>query len=250
MSKKNAVLAVADDLAAKSRILRKAATDPDVVVSKLHALGMEHSKAIAERKQSAAAEAVASIQPMIERARQQLAGADAAREEAREFVKKFENVKWDVLRERFNEYHGVTPETPLSTRNRIAQIRAAVEELGAMAAAGDDELRRFLASASTLNETESHSARYTINGLHQRLEWSDAGQTVRNRITSLKRRLGALGAVLAADVVPDAPQTQEVRSAPPTPLETASVPPLWEKAVAVPGSVVPEWLDEAKQGVK
>ena len=120
-----------------------------------------------------------------------------------------------------------------------------------MAAADDGELRRFLASASALKETESHNARYAINGLHQRLEWSDAGQTVRNRITSLKRRLGALGAVLAADVVPDAPQAQEVRSAPPTPLETASVPPaLWYKVVAVPGSVVPEWLDEAKQEVK
>src|SRR5438093_6898965 len=31
-----------------------AATDPDVVVSKLLALGMEHSKQMAERKQSAA----------------------------------------------------------------------------------------------------------------------------------------------------------------------------------------------------
>ena len=251
MSKKNAVLAVADDLAAKSRILRKAATDPDVVVSKLHALGMEHSKQMAERKQSAAAEAVASIQPMIERARQQLAGADAAREEAREFVKKFENVKWDVLRDRFNEYHGVTPETPLSTRNRIAQIRAAVEELGAMAATDDGDLRRFLTSASALEEIESHKARYAINGLHQRMSLSaDAGQTIRNRITGIKRHLEALGAVLVTDVVADAPQAQEVPSAPPTPLESASVPPLWDKAVAVPGSVVPEWLDEAKQEVK
>jgi len=223
MSKKNAVLAVADDLAAKSRILRKAATDPDAVLSKLHTLGFEQTKLNAERKETKAAEALASIQPMIDKARAQLADADAAREEAKQFVKKFENVNWDVLRDRFNDWEGATPENPVSTRDRIATIRAAVEELKTMADASDGEFRDYLSRASALHEVESHTAKYAINGLHQRMTLSaGTATTVRNRIKGIKRHLELLGTVLVAaasdapqdvpqDVPNDAPQAQEAK---------------------------------------
>jgi hypothetical protein len=221
MSKqKNALIAAADDLAAKSRIIRRVATGPDAIVSKLVGIGLEHSKEIAARKEARAAEAVASIRPLIEKARAQLADADAARDEAKTFVAKFTNVNWDVLRDRFPRDHGIAeqvsdpnrdPYAPvISTRDRIAQLRAAVEELGSLAGAGDEDLRRFLSSASDLKEIESRDAQYAINGLMQRAALSaDAGQSIRNRIAGIERHLQVLGAVLVAEVSNDAPMAQE-----------------------------------------
>ena len=149
------------------------------------------------------------------------------------------------LDQAFHNQRRLTADVSHELRSPLTALRGEVE-VALRSERSPRDYRRVLHSA--LEEIESHKARYAINGLHQRMSLSaDAGQTIRNRITGIKRHLEALGAVLVTDVVADAPQAQEVPSAPPTPLESASVPPLWDKAVAVPGSVVPEWLDEAKQ---
>src|SRR5690348_3339533 len=107
---KNPLIAASNALGFQARKLREAATvatepqpshEPEApVIAALHTVAMKHARSAAEQKQAARDAAVAKIQPMIDRARRQIADADEARAEARNFVQKFANVQWDALRDR------------------------------------------------------------------------------------------------------------------------------------------------------
>jgi hypothetical protein len=191
-SAKSDVLKIADDLAAKSRILRKAAQH-DAVLDRLRAIGEEEAYAERARESASKEDQVASIQPLLRKGRELLREAMAAREEASEFLAPFEKVRWEDVLHRYPATHGGAAGSMETTRTRTAFIRALVVELGELlATTNGSELSVALRQAEALTETVSPAAGYAIRDLVRTTRGSVA-ETLRHKMHAIKKRLVELG---------------------------------------------------------
>jgi hypothetical protein len=193
MSKqKSEVLKIADNLAAQSRILRKAAQH-EAVLDRLRAIGEEEAYAERARESASNEEQVASIQPLLRKGRELLREAMAAREEASAFLAPFERVRWEDVLHRYPVTHGGATGSMETTRTRIAFIRAQVVELGRLLSASTEgELSVALPRAEALTEVTSTDAQYVINDLVRSTRGSVA-ETLRHKMQAIKKRLVELG---------------------------------------------------------
>jgi hypothetical protein len=188
---KSDLLKVADNLAATSRILRKANAKHEAVLDRLRAIGDAEAAAVTESKRVRAEAQVASIQPALERGRRLLADAKAARVEAKPFVNGFEAVQWPTLFKKFGAHNVVGME---STSTRLSMLQRLVGELHDLAVRGNDShLQIAIQRAEQLTETDSVQSGYVVRDLQTAIAGDGAGEHIRRVVAAIKKRLVELG---------------------------------------------------------
>jgi hypothetical protein len=216
---KSDVLKIADDLAAKSRILRRAADAHDAVLDRLRQLGDEAASDDSQREQAIRSEQVDEIKPLIEKAHELVAAGDEARGEAKPLLQALTVVNFDALRKKFSSSHGMTLKTEAeiaaspgsafyadSTQHRIARLQAAVKDLQEFVTAGDSELRAWMTLAESLTEVTRGSSIQAVNELRRCLAYGGSAEGTRGKLAGIRRLLSDIGEdILSPDgVVPAA----------------------------------------------
>jgi hypothetical protein len=192
-TEKSEMLRIADDLAAKARILRREAKDHEALLDRLRDLGNEHAKHLAQEENARRNAQTASIAPLLRQANGILLAGDEARREAKMFLQQFDTIKFDVLRDRFPASHGVVPGSDDSTRNRIARLRTQVEELRQIVEANDGDLRAVLKRAGELEEVERASSRHLIEQLRVLVQRGGSADGVRAMVRAIRHLLNQIG---------------------------------------------------------
>jgi hypothetical protein len=186
-SEKSDVLKIADDLAAKSRILRRADGDHEAVLDRLRRIGEEIASERQQRAKEIARKDVSEIEPLIEQALKYVEDAKEARREARPVLEALDAINWSVIEKKLSYEHGLTlgsqqeQETVVHSENegdvtvtnygslfstdntklRIARLRSALEDLRPLVNDGSDaELRARLRDAEVAVEKSYEASEY------------------------------------------------------------------------------------------
>jgi hypothetical protein len=172
---KSELLKAADNLAAQSRILRRAAEQEEQVLNRLRRLGEEFASEqhMQEQEQTHAMKEKEILRPLIEQIEERVADAQEARKEAKPIIDSLDSVDWRAIDKKLTYEHGMTRtrqeiettdsegETVLraaperfsthNTKTRLAQLRAAANDLRPLVhPKSDSELRARLRDAQNL----------------------------------------------------------------------------------------------------
>jgi hypothetical protein len=193
-AEKSDVLKIADDLAAKSRILRRAAEDHDKVLNRLREIGESVADERHAREKAATDQRMTSILPLMEKAREYIADAEVARKEAKPVLDAVASVDWQAVSEKLSFEHGLTNQSEPSTQSnedggvivtnygsrfstdntkiRIARLQAAANDLRPLVdPASDSELRARLFNAE---DVVAHYVPVGETGVNPNPEWKQA----------------------------------------------------------------------------
>jgi hypothetical protein len=246
-SEKSEKLKLADDLAARSRIIRKEAESEGAILDRLRRLGEEFASANAVRDNYARKtyedEQAAKIQPLLDRAHEYLEDGDKARAEAKRTLDAFKGIDWTAIEEALSSEHGLVlrqtiettneegeaviqaaPEqfSTMNTKQRVAMLRAAIEDLREYVNASDSELRAVLrtmdftppsyppdvqgpdgfpkATLRVNGRLRSAHAQfaYSMNALLRVLSYGPSAESIYGKLAGIKKLLSEIG----ADVLP------------------------------------------------
>jgi hypothetical protein len=207
VSKKNPIIAVADDLAAKSRILRGAAAAahaaaphpapvPDVI-EKLSSLG-EEQRADERAARAARRQAVLSgADALLDRARAVLEEKRRLRVEHGPLVQKLSALDWDAITKRARVQ--VVPGSMATVVTRIGFLRRLVEEVWpALLADSDKELNSAITAVETCDGSSAKAAEYEMNGLRRAIEYGTHTEFILGRMKGIRRVLDEIATDLDA----------------------------------------------------
>jgi hypothetical protein len=202
-------------LAYQARKLREAATEQEVL-DRLRQIGESYDNAQHVQARHVAEQQIGELQPLIEKAREFIADATAARAEARPVLQAFFAVPWESVFASLKAGHGLMTtrqeiettdeegETVLraaperysthTTHTRIAQAYTIAEDLKKLVdQTNEDEIKTALREAASLTEVESSEARYKVNWLRLCVGHGSIGETMRRKVAGLKKILAEVG---------------------------------------------------------
>jgi hypothetical protein len=220
-SEKSEVLKIADDLAAKSRILRKEAVkaeaadpaeDIDAAVARLASLAAAQHRMERDKRDVTAAAVREKYRSLVEKAERLLEENAAAVEELGPFVRKLDDLDWKAIRTRAR--NTVVPGSLHDTGTNLSLLQRAVEDAMAVLRGDDREMKRWLDDVRGFTGYEQETSSY---GNEQSRQFAVNGLlgTMRPRAETLRAKVGAIHRLLA-EVAKDLDQAdaaavQEVR---------------------------------------
>lgn len=261
---KSTVHKIADDLAAKARILRASVeepepTDTERALKRLTSLStFETSKAerlAKETKDDTAIQARATVAPLIERARRRIDDMKALREAHEVFVNRVLALNFDALRQRM-KLRVSSMGSLDSSITRVNLLRRAATEAHELLVSDDRDLLAACAAVEPIQDLDSKDAEIAIGTLRYYLQLAGgAPDGIRSRIRGICRILADLGTDLtSADAVDQELQPKltidDVNAV--EPRITGAVPSaLWVPEPYTPPVPVPasesEWKDDFAQ---
>jgi hypothetical protein len=221
-SDKSDVLKIADDLAAKSRILRRQAEEADTTanideaVHRLASLAAQQHASERSERDARAAEIRSQYVPLIERAERILADNTAAVAELGPFIRRLGDLDWKAVRARARNTS--TPGSLHSTHTNLALLQRAVEDAMALLRGDERDLVRWLnevkgftgyegdpeldavnlnpAAAEASAKAGERTRQYAVNGLLGVM--NDRATPLRSAVATIRKFLAAVAQDLDA----------------------------------------------------
>jgi hypothetical protein len=222
---KSDLLKASDNLAAQSRLLRKADAEHKALLQRMHDLGDAERARAADQKREAIAERMKSIVPLIEKGRALLTEAESAEREARSFIARFDGVDFDAVQRSLPSAHGVVAGSEWSTSTRLSLLCRTVDEAREILRGNQSELTAQIMAAESLGATEevwrfnhpeaartmqspwSPDGRQTLARLERAIATGDRGTALRGKVGAIRKLLDLIGADILNPA--DAPTTTE-----------------------------------------
>ena len=240
---KSEVLKLADDLAAKSRILRKQAESQNAILDRLRRIGEGIAYERDEQSREVRTEETTELRSLIEKADALYRdGAEAANAAAPVLASlNIDGTHWDSLFNKLPVAHGLTLKTAEereanpgsayyadTTRNRIARLHAVAKELKEYinAMGNKSELRSRIEFAENVlhsispeaqlsdesKETQRGNVRYAVEALRTGIERGSVGDAIRGKLDGAKKLLAEIGEAIAENPITVETDSEEKRA--------------------------------------
>jgi hypothetical protein len=211
-TEKAAALKVADDLAAKSRMLRRAYQSEQEAMS----AAIDAMKGITAEQQAEHVHAKEQIQndareafaPLIALAQEKIRENDAVDREARPLIESLDGVNRKAVIERFSPHHGVTfldqvkehsamdasKVSLANTRDRLAMLFRLVDEAKELLAGNMKDLAQAIETAESVADVQSGHGVMTMNTIKRYTRFAgDRAVILRSKVGAIKRTLKEIG---------------------------------------------------------